>query len=357
VLKDVHRILVIKLRAIGDVVLETAVLPNLRSAFPRARIVFLTGPPAAEVVIGNPCIDAVMIAPRSGGWKKDWAFLRLLRAQGFDLVFDLFGNPRSALMTLVSGARYRIGYAFRGRKYAYNLRVPPRGHLVHEVEFNLDSLRAIGVPILERRIHFPLDESSRQFAAAFFWEQKLQDALVVAVNASGGWITKRWPLGNFAKLADRLVRDYGAKVLLSWGPGEREDIEQLRSLMIEEAVVIPPTSLKQLAAILERCDLVVSNDSGPMHIAAAVGTPVVGIYGPTNPWLQGPVGEGHHIVRKESLACLICNRVQCPYSHLACMNTLTVEEVFAAVGQCIDRNRLLKQSGVERAGTPLGSVQ
>lgn len=330
------RILIIKLRAIGDVILATPVIDNLRAAYPEAEIDFLTEPPAAPIVANHPALHDVLVFDRKadarwGGLAYNARFLAHLRRRRYDLVFDLFGNPRSALMARISGARHRVGFAFRGRKYAYNHVVPPRGDRIHEVLFNLDALQFLDIPIRTSRPRVELSTADRRFADDFWRRHGLEGQRVAGLNCSGGWYTKRWPLASFARLGDRLVADFGLRILLPWGPGELTDVEQVRDLMQHEALVAPPTTLLQLGAMLARLDLLVSNDSGPMHLAAATGTPVVGIYGPTRPELQGPWGEQHSFVRKEGLPCLGCNGVTCKIQTHDCMQQLSVDEVYQQI--------------------------
>jgi lipopolysaccharide heptosyltransferase II len=323
-----RRILVVKLRAIGDVVLSTVVLKNLRLAYPEAHIAFLTEPPAVPVVSGNPDVDEVLAFDR--GTEGGAALIRRVRAGRFDKVLDLFGNPRTALLTFLSGAPVRVGYRFRGRAYAYNVLVEPRGDRVHNTRFNLDALDAAGVPVRDLRLAFPLREADRRYAEEFLRGAGLEGERLLGVNTGGGWYTKRWPAERFAALADRIGGAEGGTAVLLWGPGQKEEAEQVRAAMTRPSVLAPPTTLNQLGALLARLSLLVTNDSGPMHIAAAVGTPVLGIYGPTRPELQGPYGEGHVVVRKEGLGCLGCNLTACPVPGHPCMRSLGVEEVFSA---------------------------
>lgn len=334
------RILVIKLRAIGDVVLSTVVLRNLRLAYPAAHIAFLTEPPSAPVVTGNPDVNDVVVFDRKTGGGA--ALIRRIRAGRFDLVFDLFGNPRTALVTFLSGAGRRVGYRFRGRSYAYNVLVEPRGDRVHNTRFNLDALEAAGVPVRDDRIVFPVGDADLAYADAFLREAALNGSRVFGVNTGGGWYTKRWPPDRFARLADLVADAGGGTAVVLWGPGQRGEAEAVRAAMTRAAVLAPPTTLTQLGALLSRLSFVMTNDSGPMHIAAAVGTPVLGVYGPTRPDLQGPFGRGHVVVRKEGLDCLGCNLTTCPVEGHPCMQALSVEEVFRGYEHLRNLNATLR---------------
>jgi ADP-heptose:LPS heptosyltransferase len=334
-LKDVSRILVIKLRAIGDVLLSTIVTKNLRDAFPRAAIHFLTESPSRDVLIGNEFIDEIILFDRNATSGLD--LISSIRQRHYDLVIDLFGNPRTALITRLSGARTRVGYRFRGRAYAYNVIVEPRGSSVHNTQFNLDALEALGIDIQDRNVYFRFSPEDEHFVDDYLQSALLQNAFLVCLNPGGGWYTKRWGNEKFAVLGDWLKTEYGAVTVLAWGPGERAAVEKIRSSMKHPAFIPPPTTLAQLGALLKKCRFMVTNDSGPMHLAAAVGVPVLAIFGPTNPLLQGPVGDQHVIVRNERLSCLGCNYTDCPIGH-PCMLELTEERVMDGVRQLLAKN-------------------
>ncbi|MDD8018622.1 MAG: glycosyltransferase family 9 protein [Bacteroidota bacterium] len=328
-------VLVIKLRAIGDVLLSTPVVENLKRQFPHLKIDFLCEQFAADVVRGNPNINDVITFNK----KKESALslIQKIREKKYDVVVDLFGNPRSALVTKLSGASCRIGFPFRGRRYAYTDYVTPRGGEVHNVDFNLDVLRHFHIPIVSSHPYFPYSEEELTFAQQWTSENELNDSKIIGINPSGGWYTKRWPKEKFALLADNLAVELQAKIILFWGPGEHEDVKKIQSLMKQSSIVIPSTTLKQMGALLKQCSYLVSNDSGPMHIAASLGVPALGIFGPTNPFLQGPYGGKSAWIRNESLDCLACNLTKCPIGNV-CMSDLSVESVLTAFHNLIKSN-------------------
>ena len=335
--RQIRKILVIKLRAIGDVVLSTAVLPDLRREFPAAVIHFLVEDAAFPIVDRHPSLDAAIRLPKKE-WKtmpfwKSWIdqvrTVWTLRRTGYDLVIDLFGNPRSALLTWLTNAPMRVGYAFRGRRFAYTKKVEPRSDQVHEVEFHRDALRALSIPVGGQGPSVPLKTSDVKRMDRWLHENGMNRSFLVGFHVWGGWEAKRWPLDRFADLADRLGDAFDATVILVWGPGERQYAETVLKRTRTSAILAPETTLGEMAALLSRCRMVVANDSGPMHIAAALGTPTVGIFGPTQWRLQGPYGAMHRIVACDGLVCLGCNRLSC--SHLTCMKDLDVERVFKTV--------------------------
>jgi len=341
---DIRKILVIKLRAIGDVVLSTAVLPSLKKFYRDAKIHFMVESSGKEVLENNPYLDRIVVLPLKEwgklsavkAWLSGFRFLKTIRKEKYDLVFDLFGNPRSAFITWITGAPLRVGFSFRGRKYAYNKRVMPRGGEVHEVEFNLDALRALNVPIVDFSPIFPLLKQEIDFIDKWIKENGLEKSFLVGLNPWGSWQAKRWGLEKFAALADKLVETYQAKVVVLWGPGEYRHAEKVKALAHYPVLIAPQTSLKQLGALLFRCQLVVANDSGPMHISAAVGTKTVGIFGPTQWQLQGPYGRGHGVAYKKGLTCLGCNRLSC--EKMTCMKDLSVDEVMEVIKQVVGKD-------------------
>ncbi|MCZ6776323.1 MAG: glycosyltransferase family 9 protein, partial [Ignavibacteria bacterium] len=149
---SIRKLLVIKLRAMGDVLLSTIVTKNLRLAFPDARIDYLTEPPSLDILRRNPFVNNTHLYDRAT--MSGMGLIRMVRRESYDLVIDLFGNPRTGLLTRLSGAKYRVGYRFRWRTYAYNIIAEPRGALVHNTQFNLDAIESIGVAIQDRNIYF-----------------------------------------------------------------------------------------------------------------------------------------------------------------------------------------------------------
>ncbi len=336
--EDPRRILVIKLRATGDVVLATPVIENLKRRFPRARLSFLTEEASADVLRWNPLLDELIVLPLRrwsslgirDSWREQVRFYRNLRRRRFDLAIDLFGNPRSALLTRLTGAPERVGFAFRVRRRAYTTVVTPSGQPGHEVLFHLEALEALDIPVATDRPRVAVPGTADRKAEAWLREHAPDARTLIGLNPGGGWAIKRWPPESFGSLADALIDEYGADVLILWGPGEEERVARVTGSMRNRPLVLPMATLAELGAFLKRCGLLVSNDSAPMHMAAAMNVPTVGIFGPTDPRAQGPWGDGHGVVRKESVDCLGCNRIKCPIGNI-CMTTLEPGEVLEKI--------------------------
>lgn len=340
--RPVRRILIVKLRAIGDVLLSTVVLRSVRAAFPDAEIDYLTEAPARDIVEGHPALTRTLIFdPRHDSFLS---LLRQIYRARYDLVFDLFCNPRSAQITFATRAPVRVGYPFRGRAYAYTVHVPVRSDRVHNTEFNLDALAVLQIPITDRALSFAITPDADRWAADLLAPYRAEGKMLVALNPSGTWESKRWGLDHYAGLGDALAARYNAVPVIVWGPGEHDDALRVASLMQAPALVPPKTTLKQLGALLARCDGMVSNDTSPMHLGAAVGIPVLGVHGPTNPHLQGPFNALSAWVRNEKLECLACNYTECPIGNM-CMTELSVDTVLAAFDSMLERARHIRAGG------------
>lgn len=330
----INKILVIKPAAIGDVLLSTPVIENLRYTFPEAEIIFLTQKYCKEVLTDNPYLDRVLTYDLRTD--SSYCILRNIRKQKYDLVLDLFCNPRTAFITFMSGARYRVGYKFRLRSYAYNIKIEPRGGEIHNIDFNLDSLRRLGLEIISRQPYFPVGEIHNEFAETFFRENQLNGTDVIGINPAGTWQTKVWYPEKFIELIRMLGTDY--KILLFWGSkNEKSVAEKIRKHAGNNISLIPGVDLKHMAALIKKCKLFITNDSGPMHIAWVLGVPVAAIFGPTNSKLQGPVGNHTEVIENTRLTCLGCNLTlitDCPYDH-ACMKDLTPEYVFKEISRLL----------------------
>ncbi|MBZ0201683.1 MAG: glycosyltransferase family 9 protein [Ignavibacteria bacterium] len=328
---NVHKILIIKPEAIGDVLLATPVIENLRHNFPDAQINFLTRSYCAEVLIGNPYLDRVLTFNiNASGGDSSLCLIRNIHKQKYDLIIDLFGNPRTAIIVFNSDAKYRIGYRFKWRALAYNIKIKPRGSVVHNIEFNLDSLHALGLEIITSKPSFYLNAVHTEFADEFFERNNLNNSPVIGMNPSGTWQTKVWPAEKFAELGKKLSSGNN-RILLFWGYGEEKTLAgKIAKEIGDSALLIPETDIKYMGSLAKKCSLFITNDTGPMHIAWVLGVNVAAIFGPTNSKLQGPLSKNSVIIRNEELSCLGCNLTKvsdCPYQH-KCMKNLSVEYVY-----------------------------
>ena len=338
-------ILVIRPGAMGDVLLTTPALRALRGAFPAGRLTVLVTRPGKEILAGNPDVDEVMVLDKSS-WRPQVEIIGQVRRKDFELVIDFLCNPRTAIITILSGARVRLGYNVGLRRFAYNV-VKPRDEFrdgkkvaKYAAEVNLDMVRYLGVPAEASGLRFSVDSKAREKADAFLADNGLEAGRFVCVSPSGSWPAKTWELGKFAALADLVVARVGSRVVVLWGPGERGLAESMLNLMRTSGVAACETSVMEAGALLESSALFVSNDSGLKHIAVAVGTPTVTVFGPTNPTTWNPMSPKHRAVSAD-VGCLRCDKNTC--DAMDCMKNLSAERVFAVVEEVLEWARSSRQ--------------
>lgn len=351
------RILLIRLRLIGDVVFTTPVIRALRREFPHAHLSYVVEPAAFPVVAENPHLDEVMVAPSPASSRRfasDLALVRQLRSGRYDVAIDLHGGPRSALLAWLSRAPRRIGYAIPGRSWMYTDRVERSRALRprHSVENQWDLLRPLGFADPDREADATEMRAPAQSARSM--AERLQarglDARthpVVVIHVSAGNPFRRWPAGAFVDLAKRLVRADGRRriVLLS-GPSERDAARDIGARARDElgggATIIDDMELDlgELRALLDHAALFVGGDSGPLHIAGTSPVPIVGLFGPTLSDRSAPWRPGRFVtesVELQGLACRPCHQRQCAPGDYRCLGWITPERVAEAAERALER--------------------
>lgn len=334
----IKKILCIKPRGIGDIVLSTIILENLIAYFPGVKIDYLTEHFAVDAVSNNPFVNIVLSMDKTEfSLKVAWR----IRKEKYDMILDLWSNPRSAQITFFSGVKFRVGFSYRGRKYAYNIRGSSGKGMHHAAEHNLELLRAINVPIISKRIHFYLSEEDNDFAVKFFEANNLAEKTLVGIIPGGSWASKRCDASKWVEICNSIKEKYDVVFLILWGPGDERDADFIKNNLGDKAVLAPEIKIGKLSALIKNCDIMIANDSGPMHISAALGVPTLGIFGPTNPEAHGPYSPNSDYIIKKDLHCIICNKLVCPFEH-ECMLYLSAEEIITKL-ESIGKNILRKK--------------
>ena len=337
------KILIIKLRHIGDVLLSTPVLRALRDAFPDAQLTMLVNRGTEGVLAHHPDVNEVLCLEK-GAWVDQCKFVYGLRERGFDCVIDLTDGDRSAVISFATGAPIRIGFnaEHRWRGLLYSRVVKPRPVDQHRVEYDLCALRALGLDPKRGMPTVSVSESEEKMADQWLNEQGLtgDHALpLVLLQPGARYSLKVWPPERFAQLSDRLVERFHCRILLGGDQREREVAEQVaRKTHCAPIVVAGKFSLLQYAALVKRCALFVGNDGGAMHIAATVGTPVVALFGPTYPERWGPRGGLTQVMYK-GLDCRACYHPSCLRGDDSCMRRISVDEVYEAASRMLAGGR------------------
>ena len=347
--KGIESILIIRLGAIGDVVRTLPAVNALRNRFPTAHIGWVVEEKARDVLAHQPEIDEAIIFQRNR-WKRGILnplnFLRTigevyrsvkeLRGKHYDIAFDFHGILKSGLISYVSGAKERVGF---GRGYCRewnhlfnNRRVSPRSNRISRFERNFALLGPLGLDGAGRDVDLHVSQEDVDYVDQFFQSRcPVMSGPLVAIHpgTSPKTFYKRWAPTKYGELADRLMEELKASVLFTWGPGEKAMVDEVRTRMRRDSMVAPETqSLKQLAEIFRRCSLYIGSDTGPMHIASLVKTPVVGIYGPTDPIVNAPYEGTPHIIIRKDLPCSPCRNRGC--KDVECMKAISSQDVFDA---------------------------
>jgi lipopolysaccharide heptosyltransferase I len=327
-----RRVLIVKPSALGDIVHALPVVALLRKRFPAAEISWLVTPAFAPLLEDHPHIDQVWRfdrGPRGIGWRGVQTFGRLhglqrqLRAYRFDLVLDLQGLFRSGWLAAQTMAPMRVGfgYAREGAPMFYTHKVRSRGVERHAIERYLDVAEELGCGRGPVAFEFGVSDATRARVRG-----QVGASPYCVLLPGTNWATKRWPVERFVTLARRIEDERGIRCVLAGG----NDVTALVPADCGVASLAGKTSLKELVALLEGATLVVANDSGPMHIAAALGRPLVSLFGPTNPVRTGPYARPDTVLRLD-IVCSPCYRRTCV--HHSCLRQLTDSHVMAAIGE------------------------
>jgi lipopolysaccharide heptosyltransferase II len=350
------RILVVRLRLIGDVVFTTPLMRALRRRYPDAEITYLVEAAAAPIVRDNPHISDVIIAPRRRGLRRlrdDVALAREVRGRHFDIAIDLHGGPRSAWLTWASGAPRRIGYTMKGRTWMYTdvVRRTPDLAPRHSVANQWDLVVPLGIGPCTPE-HDPVEMAEDAQAAARV-NRRLADAglsshPLIVVHVSAGNPFRRWPAGAFDVLIEQLVRrDPERRILVTSGPADAGAASRIaasaRSRLGSLACGVPEVGdfdLFELRSLIARAAVYIGGDSGPLHVAAATATPIVALLGPTlrersMPWRSATYFA--EAVDVGSLPCRPCRQRTCVTGDFRCLTGITPERVVAAAERALAR--------------------
>ena len=344
--KPMKSLLIVKLSAIGDVIHALPVAEAIRERWPDIRLDWVVESAAADVLIGHPAVDNVFVSRRrrwlgkGGGsplkrMSDIWRFVRLFRRERYDVVIDLQGLLKSGVVTFLARAGRKVGFAGT-RELSWIFvrdRMPPYDPDRHAVDRYLDAAKYLGAETDRPKFRLGLGPAERAVCdslLADFYDPKGDEPLVV-VHPAAKWDTKQWLPGHWARVCDGLEERLGARVVVTGSVHDRAFIDQILDQTKHEVLDLTGrTSLRTLAELFTRARAVICPDTGTMHLAAATGTPVVALFGPTAPWRTGPAGPEHRVIRL-SLACGPCFKKKC--SDPRCMSDIAPSWVLTEAGE------------------------
>lgn len=343
-----RRILLSRMKFIGDIVLTTPVIRSVRNACPDATIAYLGEKSAVSLLEQNPCLNEVIGFDFSRpGVTEQTRVALLLRRRKFDLAVDLFGNPRTALLTRLSGAAVRVGPERKGRGRLYTIQVRDDGKPKTAIAFHNQYIAAAGIPPTASQTELFLNDAERREARIYLqWLGGGTGRLdmtrpMIGLHPGATWPAKKWLPERFAELADMINAKLGAQVIVTAGPDDGEVIAAMMKHSFSPIRVIKALPLRQLAAVMSHCTVFVSNDAGPMHIAAGLGIPTIGLFGPGEEqiWFPYDPAGGNTALRKD-VPCHPCHLDFCNREgdgFMECMKLLEVSDVFHAVEKTLRR--------------------
>lgn len=340
-----NRILVVNVNWLGDVVFSLPVFKALKEAYPGNKVSCLAPPRVKEILESCPHVDQVIIYDEPGSHRNLFGKLKLiaqLRRERFDIAFLLHRSLTRALLVFLAGIPQRVGYDTKGRGFLLTHKVgagskpaPRNDNLRHRSDFYLSVIESFGIKVHDRTCELQVDGPSQERVDQLLKTHGvLPNDFLVVVNAGGNWDLKRWPRENFVGLINRLMKEFNAKVVL---PGAKDDEELTRWISVQTEfkpiVLTGQLTIKDLLALMKRATLVISADSGPLHLASGVGTAVIGLFGPTRPEVTGPRGRGKSSVIQKDVGCNRepCYYLECPDN--VCMKEITVDDVIKEIGE------------------------
>ncbi len=334
--KDIKNILIFNVNWLGDVIFSTAVIRNVRRNYPNSFIACVVPSRCYPILKDNPNLDEVIIfdeRDRHKSLMEKIRFIKLLKRKKFDVAYLLHRSMTRALICFLAGIPERVGHNSQKRGFLLTKKIkPPEENKMHRLDYYLDVIEKAGLRIEDRYTEFFFSEEDVKFAQEFLRKNKAQGHFVVALNAGGNWLPKRWPKENWAALADKLIEKLDVKVVFTGGPLDIRLVKEIEGLMRNKPInACGLFNLKQTGAFLKKVDVFVTADSGPLHIANAVGAKkIITIFGPTDKIVTAPYPLKNVILLQKDVGCKIpCYEVAC--SDNRCMKAVSPDEVFTQV--------------------------
>jgi lipopolysaccharide heptosyltransferase II len=331
--QDIKKILFIRIDRIGDIVLSTPTLKALKEAYPQSKITVLASPSNNPLIFNNPNVDHIVVYDRCGRLIDRIRVIQKLRESGFDLAIDGYADYEleTALIAFFSGAKRRIGYASYGREIFFNVQAPKIDDSQHFVDLTLDVMKPIGVMTKDRTPEIYLTGDEKKWAGDWLNKNGLGSNPVIGIHPGAYYETQRWLPERFAELIEVLQKDKKLVPIIFGSPDDEHLVNRICSILHGEVTTYIAHDLRKLAALISCCHVFVCNNSGPLHISVAIGTPTISFMGPTIKERWMPIGDIHIVLRIDDLPCIGCNLGSCKIKTHDCMRLITADMVMEAI--------------------------
>jgi heptosyltransferase-1 len=334
-LSSPRKILLIRLRRIGDIIMTTPAVAALKRALPHASLTYIVEEPYRRLVEGNPDIDKIILIPPHQGVLSFLGLVRRVRREKYDIVIDFHGGPRASRIAWFTRAGLKVGYELKHKGFIYDIRVPRcrEGAPIHSVENHLNLVRAAGIEVSDPwpRLTLPAARKEETERIDKLWaDHAFSGAKVVVLHVGAGNEFRDWGAQNLGALSGRLAGPPGVRVALVGSGQDVPRAEEVRKISPESVLSLAgELNLIELREVIGRASLFVGPDSGPMHIAATTATPIVALFGPTLPANFSPWQAEATIIAKD-LDCRPCKQRECVTEDFRCLRSITVDEVLRA---------------------------
>ncbi|UCE22868.1 MAG: glycosyltransferase family 9 protein [Candidatus Aminicenantes bacterium] len=343
--ESTRSILVISLKRVGDVILSIPAFRAIKESLPKSQVTAFADAYTTDILERIPYIDAVVPYGKDSSFLKKAKQVRKLSYNSFDLALDLTCDYtfEGALWTWLSGAKFRVGYDTWKRGFLFHRPVTPPKGAIHAIEEILNVAQNIGLTTKDKYLKIGASKEATDTVKKFLQDNAVKSGtLLIGIHPGGYYPTQRWLTERFAEVADKLIEKHKARIVLIGGPKDEKIIQQITTQMDNPPLIFVNKPLGDLLALLQSCHLLICNNSGPLHMATALGTLTVSTMGPTLPERWWPQGEKDIVIHKD-LPCMPCNEGYCRPKTLECMKLITVEDMLEAAETQISKIKKTKK--------------
>lgn len=343
--ESTRSVLVISLKRVGDAVLSIPTFRAIKQSLPKSQVTVFASSYISDILERIPEVDAVVPYKKDSSFLKKAKQLRKLAYNAFDLAVDLTCDHtlEAAWLAWLSKAKFRVGYDTWKRGFLFNQPAKHEAESIHAAQEILNIVRSIGLEAKDQSLAISAAQEEMDTVQKYLRKKGVKDKdLLVGIHPGGYYPTQRWLTERFAELAEQLIARHKAHIILMGGPAEEDILRQVAADMTSQPLIFLDQPLSSLLALLQTCHLLICNNSGPLHMAAALGTPTVSTMGPTLPERWWPQGEGNIVIRKD-LPCTPCNEGRCRLKTLDCMRAIEVKDMYEAAELQLSRMTRMKK--------------